>query len=80
MTEPAAILDLTLKGRKHSHHVWIQLTETISFFTNEQVTHCAAGKTNSLDCLHYCYPGPGDYWALSLYNLLLNNPRYRDPS
>ena len=29
-----------------------------------------------LDCLHYCYPGPTDYWALSLYNLLLNNARY----
>ena len=29
-----------------------------------------------LDCLHYCYPGPSDYWALSLSNLLLNNPRY----
>ena len=29
-----------------------------------------------LDCLHYCYPGPSDYWALSLYNLLLNNPRF----
>jgi hypothetical protein len=29
-----------------------------------------------LDCLHYCYPGPSDYWALSLTNLLLNNPRY----
>ena len=27
-----------------------------------------------LDCLHYCYPGPTDYWALSLYNMLLNNP------
>ena len=30
-----------------------------------------------LDCLHYCYPGPTDFWALSLYNLLLNNARYR---
>ena len=30
-----------------------------------------------LDCLHYCYPGPTDYWALALYNLLLNNERYR---
>ena len=29
-----------------------------------------------LDCLHYCYPGPTDYWALSLSNLLQNNPRY----
>ena len=27
-----------------------------------------------IDCLHYCYPGPSDYLALSLYNLLLNNP------
>lgn len=34
-------------------------------------------KTNfPLDCLHYCYPGPTDYWALSLFNLLLNNERY----
>ena len=30
-----------------------------------------------LDCLHYCYPGPADYWALALYNLMLNNPRFR---
>ena len=30
-----------------------------------------------LDCLHYCYPGPTDYWALALYNLLLNNHRYQ---
>ena len=29
-----------------------------------------------LDCLHYCYPGVSDYWALALYNLLLNNERY----
>jgi len=29
-----------------------------------------------IDCLHYCYPGPTDFWALSLYNLLLNNERY----
>ena len=28
------------------------------------------------DCLHYCLPGPSDAWALALYNLLLNNPRY----
>ena len=32
----------------------------------------AAGR----DCLHYCLPGPSDTWALALYNLLLNNPRY----
>ena len=29
-----------------------------------------------LDCLHYCFPGPTDYWALSVYNLMLNNPRF----
>ena len=29
-----------------------------------------------LDCLHYCYPGPTDYWALTLTNLLMNNKRY----
>ena len=29
-----------------------------------------------LDCLHYWYPRPSDYWALSLSNLLLNNERY----
>ena len=23
-----------------------------------------------LDCLHYCFPGPADYWALALVNLL----------
>ena len=23
------------------------------------------------DCLHYCYPGVADFWAASLYNLLL---------
>ena len=23
-----------------------------------------------LDCLHYCFPGPVDFWSLSLYNLL----------
>ena len=28
------------------------------------------------DCLHYCLPGPSDAWALALYNLLLNNPRF----
>jgi hypothetical protein len=29
-----------------------------------------------IDCLHYCCPGPTDFWALALYNLLLNNERY----
>ena len=29
-----------------------------------------------LDCLHYCYPGPTDYWALALYNLMLNNQQF----
>lgn len=24
-----------------------------------------------LDCLHYCYPGPVDFWALALYNRLV---------
>lgn len=24
-----------------------------------------------LDCLHYCFPGPADFWSLSLYNLLM---------
>lgn len=33
-----------------------------------------------LDCLHYCYPGPTDFWALSIYNLMLNNPRYASQS
>jgi len=37
-------------------------------------------KAFPLDCLHYCYPGPADFWALSLYNLLLNNPRYKATS
>ena len=23
-----------------------------------------------LDCLHYCFPGPVDFWSLGLYNLL----------
>eukprot|EP00908_Phaeocystis_cordata_P014321 Transcript_25421.p1 GENE.Transcript_25421~~Transcript_25421.p1 ORF type:complete len:382 (+),score=171.26 Transcript_25421:890-2035(+) len=32
-----------------------------------------------LDCLHYCYPGPTDYWALALYNLVMNNPRFAKP-
>ena len=32
--------------------------------------------TFPLDCLHYCYPGPADFWALALYNLLRNNERY----
>ena len=36
----------------------------------------ARGMRPPVDCLHYCLPGPSDYWALSLYNLLLNNPRY----
>ena len=27
-------------------------------------------------CRHYCYPGPADYWALALYNLLLNNAKF----
>lgn len=34
-------------------------------------------KAFPLDCLHYCYPGPADFWALALYNLLLNNPKYQ---
>jgi hypothetical protein len=34
-------------------------------------------KAFPLDCLHYCYPGPADFWALALYNLLLNNPEYQ---
>jgi hypothetical protein len=38
-------------------------------------------KTNfPLDCLHYCYPGPTDYWALTLYNLLLNNNKFSKES
>ena len=34
----------------------------------------SARKANwggGLDCLHYCYPGPADFWALALYNLLV---------
>jgi ATP-dependent Clp protease ATP-binding subunit ClpA len=39
--------------------------------------HAEAGKAKAgRDCLHYCLPGPSDAWALALYNLLLNNPRY----
>ena len=33
------------------------------------------GSASSARLLHYCYPGPTDFWALSLYNLLLNNAR-----
>ena len=29
-----------------------------------------------IDCLHYCFPGPADFWALALYNMMLNNPRF----
>jgi hypothetical protein len=29
-----------------------------------------------LDCLHYCYPGPADFWALALSNFLQNNERF----
>ena len=39
--------------------------------------HSDAKKARAAkDCLHYCYPGPSDSWAVALYNLLLNNPRY----
>jgi len=28
------------------------------------------------DCLHYCFPGPTDAWAHSLYTMLLENKRF----
>lgn len=28
-----------------------------------------------LDCLHYCFPGPSDFWVLALYNQLLALPK-----
>jgi|TARA_B110000196_G_C20868265_1_gene530800 hypothetical protein len=41
------------------------------------------GKYNSkwkaefpIDCLHYCFPGPADFWTLTLYNMMLNNARF----
>ena len=39
---------------------------------SERKAHWGGG----LDCLHYCYPGPSDYWAKTLYNLLLNNAKF----
>ena len=35
-----------------------------------------AAKDGARDCLHYCFPGPADFWALALYNMMLNNPRF----
>ena len=33
---------------------------------SERKAHWGGG----LDCLHYCFPGPVDFWSLSLFNLL----------
>jgi hypothetical protein len=40
---------------------------------------------NGLDCLHYCFPGPADFWSLALFNLLRRtddsgHPPSPDPS
>lgn len=34
---------------------------------SERKAHWGGG----LDCLHYCFPGPADFWSLSLFNLLV---------
>lgn len=34
------------------------------------------GRNRNTDCLHYCFPGPADFWARAMVNLLLNNERY----
>ena len=34
----------------------------------------------SSDCLHYCFPGPTDFWALTTYNMLVNNPKFAGAS
>ncbi len=34
-------------------------------------------STPGRDCLHYCFPGPADAWAIVLYSLLLHHPRGR---
>ena len=52
-----------------------QLNDATDWF--EMAAHSDAKKARAAkDCLHYCYPGPSDSWAVALYNLLLNNPRY----
>ena len=33
----------------------------------------AKASTAARDCLHYCFPGPTDAWAVALYNLLVNH-------
>jgi len=38
-----------------------------------------AKLSRTADCLHYCLPGPADFWALAIFNLLLNNRRYAAP-
>ena len=48
----------------------------VSFVDARPDGHVAAasskpGAAASPDCLHYCYPGVSDFWAASLYNLLL---------
>ena len=67
-----AFLNVSFLDARADGHVATSMRDSST--TGQYAAHW---KTNfPLDCLHYCYPGPTDFWALSLSNLLLNNPRY----
>ena len=58
------------KAFGHRFHVL-----NVSFVDARPDGHVAAANPKrggaGVDCLHYCYPGVSDFWAASLYNLLL---------
>ena len=45
----------------------------VSFLDARPDGHVGSARSvgGVVDCLHYCYPGPADYWAASFYNLVM---------
>jgi hypothetical protein len=68
------VLNVSFMDMRTDGHVATAMTHQAS-----ELEAMEAKLSRTADCLHYCLPGPADFWALSAFNLLLNNPRYAAP-
>jgi hypothetical protein len=69
-----AVLNVSFMDMRTDGHVATAMSHQASEFETLE-----AKLLHTADCLHYCLPGPADFWALAAFNLLLNNPRYAAP-